>query len=55
MDGALLGSVDTAIRKAKTAVLFQMPTEELGAASQVKILFITVMSFWSDKSEQNSK
>ena len=42
MDGALLGSVDTAIRKAKTAVLFQMPTEELGAASQVLLVNIVL-------------
>jgi uncharacterized protein GlcG (DUF336 family) len=30
MDGALLGSVDVAMRKARTARLFEMATEELG-------------------------
>jgi uncharacterized protein GlcG (DUF336 family) len=30
MDGALLGSMDVAVRKAKTAQLFEMATEELG-------------------------
>lgn len=30
MDGAWLGSVDVAIKKATTAVLFQMPTATLG-------------------------
>ena len=34
MDGAWLGSIDIAIRKARTARFFDMPTEELGAASQ---------------------
>merc|ERR1711974_106008 len=34
MDGAFLGSVDIAIKKAKTAVFFQMETEKLGALSQ---------------------
>jgi uncharacterized protein GlcG (DUF336 family) len=33
MDGAFLGSIDVAIRKARTAKLFDMRTEELGAAS----------------------
>lgn len=31
MDGALLGSIDIALCKAKTAVLFGMTTEEVGA------------------------
>src|SRR5262245_22599909 len=30
MDGALLGSIDIALAKAKTAALFQMPTETVG-------------------------
>jgi uncharacterized protein GlcG (DUF336 family) len=30
MDNALLGSLDIAIRKAKTAMLFRMPSEEVG-------------------------
>lgn len=30
MDGALLGSIDIAINKARTAALFQMPTEAIG-------------------------
>lgn len=30
MDGALLGSIDVALRKARTAQLFQMSTEDLG-------------------------
>jgi uncharacterized protein GlcG (DUF336 family) len=30
MDGALLGSIDVALRKACTARLFEMPTDELG-------------------------
>jgi uncharacterized protein GlcG (DUF336 family) len=34
MDGAWLGSLDIAIRKAKTARYFDMPTGELGKLSQ---------------------
>ena len=34
MDGAWLGSVDIAIRKAKTARFFDMPTGEIGKLSQ---------------------
>ena len=34
MDGAWLGSIDIAIRKAKTARSFDMPTGELGRLSQ---------------------
>lgn len=34
MDGAWLGSIDIAIRKAKTARYFDMPTGELGKLSQ---------------------
>ena len=34
MDGAWLGSVDIAIKKAKTARYFDMPTGELGKLSQ---------------------
>jgi uncharacterized protein GlcG (DUF336 family) len=34
MDGAFLGSMDVAIKKAKTARLFNMPTGELGKLSQ---------------------
>ena len=34
MDKALLGAVDIAIRKAKTAVLFQKPSHILGEKSQ---------------------
>ncbi|WP_192822429.1 heme-binding protein [Rufibacter sp. LB8] len=34
MDGAWLGSVDIAIRKARTARFFDMPTGDLGKASQ---------------------
>ena len=34
MDGAWLGSVDIAIKKAKTATFFQMNTEDIGALSQ---------------------
>ena len=34
MDGAWLGSVDIAIKKAKTARYFDMPTGELGKISQ---------------------
>ncbi|WP_019946607.1 GlcG/HbpS family heme-binding protein [Hymenobacter aerophilus] len=34
MDGAWLGSVDIAIKKAKTARYFDMPTGDLGQASQ---------------------
>ena len=34
MDGAWLGSVDIAIKKARTAVLFQMNTGEIGKLSQ---------------------
>lgn len=34
MDGAWLGSIDIAIRKAVTARLFDFPTEEIGALSQ---------------------
>ena len=34
MDGAWLGSVDIAIKKAKTATFFQMNTELIGALSQ---------------------
>ena len=34
MDGAWLGSVDIAIRKARTARFFDMPTGDLGALSQ---------------------
>ena len=30
MDGALIGSIDIALRKAKTAALFGMPTEDVG-------------------------
>jgi len=30
MDGALLGSIDVSLKKARSAVLFQAPTEELG-------------------------
>jgi uncharacterized protein GlcG (DUF336 family) len=30
MDGALLGSIDVALKKARSAVLFQAPTETLG-------------------------
>merc|ERR1712072_374840 len=34
MDKAYLGSVDISIKKAKTSVLFQRPTGELGKMSQ---------------------
>jgi len=34
MDGAWLGSVDIAIKKAKTATFFQMNTEDIGALSK---------------------
>ncbi len=34
MDGAWLGSVDIAVRKAKTARFFDMPTGEIGKLSQ---------------------
>ncbi|WP_162053891.1 GlcG/HbpS family heme-binding protein [Pontibacter pamirensis] len=34
MDGAWLGSVDIAIKKARTARFFDMPTGDLGQASQ---------------------
>ena len=34
MDGAWLGSLDISIKKAKTAVFFNMPTGAVGAASQ---------------------
>jgi len=34
MDGAWLGSIDIAIRKARTARLFDMPTGEIGKLSQ---------------------
>ena len=34
MDGAWLGSIDIAIRKARTARFFDMPTGDLGRASQ---------------------
>ena len=34
MDGAWLGSVDISIRKARTARFFNMPTGDLGKASQ---------------------
>lgn len=34
MDGAWLGSIDIAIRKAKTARFFDMPTGDLGEMSQ---------------------
>ena len=34
MDGAWLGSVDIAIKKAKTAAFFQMNTEVIGTLSQ---------------------
>ncbi len=34
MDGAWLGSVDIAIKKARTARLFDMPTGEIGKLSQ---------------------
>ena len=34
MDGAWLGSADIAIRKARTARLFDMPTGEIGKLSQ---------------------
>lgn len=30
MDGALLGSIDVSLKKARSAVLFQMPTDTLG-------------------------
>ena len=33
MDGALLGAIDIAIKKAYTAALFQKPTHELGERS----------------------
>ncbi|NLH82009.1 MAG: heme-binding protein [Phyllobacteriaceae bacterium] len=35
MEGAFLGSIDISIKKAKTARLFNMPTKDLGAISQV--------------------
>jgi uncharacterized protein GlcG (DUF336 family) len=34
MDGAWLGSVDIALRKAKTSALFPMPTAAIGGLSQ---------------------
>merc|ERR1712121_407283 len=34
MDGAWLGSVDIAMRKARTAVFFQMDTDNIGSLSQ---------------------
>jgi uncharacterized protein GlcG (DUF336 family) len=34
MDGAWLGSIDIAIKKARTARFFDMPTGDLGAISQ---------------------
>ena len=34
MDNAWLGSVDIAIKKAKTAIFFNMPTGEIGKLSQ---------------------
>ncbi len=32
MDGAMLGPIDVSLRKARTAVLFQAPTGDFGAA-----------------------
>merc|ERR1712083_559356 len=34
MDGAWLGSIDIAMKKAKTAVFFDMPSGDLGTLSQ---------------------
>ena len=34
MDGAFLGSIDIAIKKARTARLFNMPTADLGSIAQ---------------------
>merc|ERR1712018_663138 len=34
MDGAWLGSVDIAMKKAKTSVFFDMPSSEIGELSQ---------------------
>jgi uncharacterized protein GlcG (DUF336 family) len=34
MDGAWLGSIDIALKKAKTAVLFRLPTAVIGEISQ---------------------
>ena len=34
MDGAWLGSIDIAMKKAKTAVFFDMPCGKLGTMSQ---------------------
>jgi len=34
MDGAYLGSIDVSMRKAKTSILFQMPSGTLGSVSQ---------------------
>jgi uncharacterized protein GlcG (DUF336 family) len=34
MDGAWLGSIDIALKKARTARYFDMPTEDLGSMSQ---------------------
>jgi uncharacterized protein GlcG (DUF336 family) len=34
MEGAWLGSIDIAIKKARTAALFKMPTAEIGKLSQ---------------------
>ena len=34
MDGAWLGSIDIAVKKARTARLFDMPTGDIGALSQ---------------------
>merc|ERR1711862_738668 len=34
MDGAWLGSVDIAIKRAKTAIFFQMDTDSIGGLSQ---------------------
>jgi uncharacterized protein GlcG (DUF336 family) len=34
MDGAFIGSIDVAVKKAKTARYFDMPTGELGKLSQ---------------------
>ncbi len=34
MDGAFLGSIDVSMKKARTARMFNMPTAQLGAASQ---------------------
>ena len=49
MDGAWLGSIDLSMRKAKTAVLFDMPSRDLGKKVSTNIYNIYLFLLYQVK------